>query len=162
MDPDERCGGGGVNRCPVEVASCTRDDAADEETDDNGGRLHDRSAEAFADDDGYEDGKSKADEFCASPWERTRSVDGRAELENAGLRPGLAVSTAAGPVLEARLDQLDADEHDGGTGDEGWEDLLQVLGGSEGHEDFKKSADSCSSENRTITVRAGEWVAIRV
>ena len=37
-------------------------------------------------------------------------------------------SGASGPVLESALDQGDADEHDGGAGDEGRKDSLQNRG----------------------------------
>lgn len=83
MNPDERRGGSGVDARAVKVATCGGDDAAHQQADDDGGRLHDGASEALAQDDGDEDGESQTDELGAAPGKCVRCVDGRAELEDA-------------------------------------------------------------------------------
>ena len=130
LDPDEGGGGRGVDSGGGKIARGAGDDAADEETDDDGAGLHDGAAEAFAEDDGYEDGEAEADVFGAAPGESVRRADFRTDGVGTACWAGDAAwgSGASGPVLEPALDQGDADEHDGGAGDEGREDSLQDRG----------------------------------
>lgn len=72
-----------------------------------------------------------------------------------------AASASAGPVHERGLDQLDTDEHDGGAGDEGREELLEDLGRHEGQDDFEKGAERRRAEDCTVASRARQLGAIR-
>ncbi|KAL8688932.1 MAG: hypothetical protein Q9218_005279, partial [Villophora microphyllina] len=85
-----------------------RDDAADEETQDDGAGFHDRGAEALADDDGGEDREAETDVFGASPGEGMRGADGRADGEGARFTRRAGTASAC-PVLEAGFDEGDAD-----------------------------------------------------
>ena len=114
MDPDEGRGGRRVNARGGEVSCRGCDDAADEETHDDGAGFHDGAAEALAEDDGREDGEAKTDIFGASPWQGVRRTLHWAHAERSA---GWTVDTAgrAGtscPVLEPTLNESDADEHD--------------------------------------------------
>lgn len=160
VDPDKRHSGRGVDGAAVEVAACRSDDAPNEQADDDGGRLHDGRAEALAQDDGEEDGKPQADELGASPGEGVRCVDVRTQLEEAGSRSAGAVVGAAGPVLEARLDEVDADEHDGGTGDQWREDAFEDAWRRKGHEDFDQRADALRAQDGAVAVRTGEFGSV--
>ena len=139
LDPDEGDGGRGVDARGGEVARRARDDAADQEADDHGAGLHDGAAEAFAEDDGHEDGEAEPDVLGAAPGEGVRRPDLRADGVGTAGWPRDAAGGAgpAGPVLEAALDQSDPDEHDGGAGDERREDALQDRGLREGEADFE-------------------------
>ena len=145
MHPDEGGGGRRVDGGTVEVATCGGDDASNEETDYDGRRLHDRCAEPLADDDCDENGETETDELGAAPRKRVRRIDIGTKLEETALRSASAVVGASGPVLEARLDEVDADEHDGRTGDQGREYALQDPGWRKGHENFQEGADALCS-----------------
>ena len=127
LDPDERDGGRCVDARCGEVACRTGDDASDQETDDHGARLHDGTAEAFAEDDGHEDGEAETDVFGTAPWEGVGCANLRADgVGTAGWAGDAAWSSgSACPVLETALDQSNADEHDGRASDEWREDPLQ-------------------------------------
>ena len=124
FDPDEGGGGGGGDARGGEVAGCAGDDAADQEADDDGAGFHDGTPEAFAEDDGDEDGEAETDVLGAAPREGVRRSHLRADGVGAAGRTGDAAGGAgsAGPVLEAALDEGDADEHDRRAGDEWRED----------------------------------------
>ena len=77
--------------------------------------------------------------------------------ERSGFRISAGPGTT-GPVLESRLDQLDADEHDGRPGDEWREDLQKDPGRGEGQQDFEQCANSSRSDNGAIGLRARQWV----
>lgn len=138
------------------LPSSSRDDAANKKTNDDSGGLHDGCAEAFADNDGDEDAETKADELCRTPGQSMRRVDIRTQLEQTRCRARLAVSRSASPILESRLHELDADEHDGRAGDERWENLLEQARRGEGHENFEKSTACCGTKDRAVAVRARE------
>lgn len=90
-----------------------------------------------------------------------RRVDIGAQLEESRLWPFRAVSTAARPVREAGLDKLDTDEHDGRTGHQRRKDALEDPWGSEGHEDFEKSAHTCGTDDCAVAVGARQGSAVR-
>jgi hypothetical protein len=152
--PNKGCRGRSIDSTAVEVTTGTGDDAANEQTDDNSGGFHNRRTEALAYDDGDKDGETETNKFSAAPGKSMGSVNGRAQLEDSSCRERFAVSAATGPVLETRLDELYADEHDSGSSDEWWEDLLEIFGCCEGHQDFEKRADCACADDSTITVRA--------
>lgn len=120
MDPDEARGGGGVDAGAVKVAAGGGDDAAHQKADDDRRRLHDGRAEALAEDDGQEDEEAEADVLGRAPDERVRRRDVGALGEEGGLAAE-AEAGAAGPVLEAGLDEADA-----------WELLASLFGRDRG------------------------------
>lgn len=54
------------------------------------------------------------------------------------------------------------DEGDGGAGDDGREDLLEVARLREAHEDLKQGGNAGGAEQGAVAVRAGQGVAGRV
>ena len=106
LDPDEGDGGRGVNAGSGEVACGARDDAADQEADDDGARLHDGAAEAFAEDDGHKDGEAQTDVFGAAPGEGVGCADLGTDGVGTACWTGDAAwgSGSSGPVLETTLD----------------------------------------------------------
>ena len=137
MHPHEGGDGGGVDAGAVKVAAGGSNDAADEQTEDDAGGLHDGGTEALAEDDGDEDEEAQAQVLGRAPGESVRGADVGAHGE---LGEGVGVGAGTGttsPVLEAGLDQADADEHDGGAGDDGREHAQHVLGRQEGKQHFK-------------------------
>ena len=83
--------------------------------------------------------------------------DVRALGEEVGRRV-VARARAAGPVLEAGLDELDADQEHGGTGDDGREDLEHDLGRYEGDEDFEEGAACGGADDGAVALRARKLV----
>jgi len=88
---------------------------------------------------------------------RRQNVGAKGE-ERSGFRISAGPGTT-GPVLEPGLDQLDADEHDGRSGDEWREDLQKDPGRGEGEQDFEQCAYSSRSDNGAIGLRARQWVS---
>jgi hypothetical protein len=50
------------------------------------------------------------------------------------------------------LHELNADEHDGGTGDEGREDLPKHAGRREGHADCEEGAACCGTKDCAVSL----------
>lgn len=67
-------------------------------------RLHDRRSETFANDDGDEDGETKANELSRAPRQGMRSRVRRAEHERSSLRTSITASRSTSPSLETALD----------------------------------------------------------
>lgn len=160
MHPDEGDGRGAVDAAAVKVAGGRRDDAADEQADDDAGRLHDRGAEALAEDDGHKDGEAEAEVLCGAPGQGVGGGDVRALGEEARGADVGAGAGAAGPVHEAGLDQVDSDEHDGRAGDDWWEDAEEDPGRHEGDEDFDQGAAGGGSEDGAVGIGAGQEGAV--
>ena len=157
VHPHKRGDGGGVDTRTVKVTCRGADDAACKEADDDRGGLHDGRAEALAEDDGDEDGEAETEILGAAPGQSMGCADVGTLLEEINSRGGTgARPRAAEPVLEAALDELDADEHDGGTRDDGREHAQQDAGRDEGQEDLEKGADGAGSQDGAVAAWAGE------
>jgi len=81
-------------------------------------------------------------------------------LEEAGGRTRFAVSRAARPVLEPRLDEFDADEEDGGTGDERGKDLFEDAWAGKGHGNLEEGAACGCAEDGPVAIGAGQFCAV--
>ncbi|KAJ6437407.1 hypothetical protein O9K51_09963 [Purpureocillium lavendulum] len=158
--PDEGGDGGRVDARGVKVARGAGDDAADEQADDDRRRLHDGGAEALAEDDGDEGGEAEAEELGGAPGEGVRRVDVGAQGEEGGGLAGRgrvgAGAAAAHPVLEAALDEVDADEHDGRARDDGREHVEQYARRQERDEDLGERAHRRRADDGAVPVPAGE------
>lgn len=162
LDPDEGAHGGGGDARIIEVTACGGDDASRQQTDDDTGGLHDGRTKALAQEDSDKDEETQADELGAAPGKSVRRRVVGAELEEAFGGTTGAKTTATSPVHEAGLDQMHTDENDGGTGDDGREDLLQSFGRDERDQDFRQGAESTGADERTVRVGARQTVAVRV
>jgi len=80
------------------------------------------------------------------------SIDIRAQGKQS-FGAGTARAITSSPVLEAAFDEMDTNQHHGGTGHEGWKDSAENWGREEGEQDFNKSAHTRSSKDCTISIR---------
>lgn len=87
-----------------------------------------------------------------------RDVGAQGE-EFEGVRVGTQAS-AAGPVLEAGRDQVDADEHDGRARHDGREDAQDELGRHERDEDLEQGADGGGAKDGAVGVGTRQRRAI--
>ena len=85
----------------------------------------------------------------------------RAQRRRPRGRPRHTAARAARPVLEAGLNKRDADEGDGGAGDERREELLQVFGGGEREDDFEEGAAAGGAEEGAVALGAGQLRPVR-
>lgn len=174
MDPDERSNGSlnprlappftnsessrGTNLVDVrtgEISARGSNDASNQQTKHDSSGLHDGRPESLANNDGDKDRESQTQELGRTPRQGVGSIDAGAHgkkplgVVNAGSRP-------AGPALEASLDEMDTDEHDGRTSDDRGEQFAKHLGREERECDFYKGADAGGSEDCSISIRAWE------
>lgn len=155
LDPNEGNCGGRVDTGTVKIASRRGDDATDKETKDDAGGLHDGRSESLAQDDGDKNREPETQVLGGSPGKRVRRGDvGACSEERSWVLVGTETVTT-GPVLEPGLDQVDTDEHNGGSSDDWGEDAEHDLGRHERNENFDQSAEGGSSEDGTVGVRAG-------
>lgn len=80
--------------------------------------------------------------------------------EEVGSSRAGAETRATHPVLEARFDEMDTDEHDGRAGDDRRQESQQDPSRNEGDEDFQEGADSTSADDGTVSLGTGERLAI--
>jgi len=161
VDPDKGYSRCGIDGGLVKVACCACDDASDQESNDDSGRLHDRRAKTLADDDGDEDTETETDELSATPGKRARCIDVGAQLKESSFGTRLAITRATSPVLKSSFDEMNTNEQYSWTGNQGREDLLKDTRTGEGHADFEQSAYSARTEDSSVAVRARESCAIR-
>lgn len=160
MHPHEGSNRSGVDAGAVKVAAGSSDDAADEQTENDASGLHDGGTKALAEDDGDEGEEAKTQVLGRAPRESVRGADVGAHRE-LGERVGVSAGAGtAGPVLEAGLDQADADEHNGGAGDNGREHAQHVLGRQEREQDFEQGADGSCAEDGSVTVGTRQTGAV--
>lgn len=145
MDPVEGDCRRERNVCRTKVAAGRCNDAADKETDNDGTGLHDGCAEAFAKDDCYKYRETKTEELGRAPWRGHWRIDVGTESQWASRGTQLAAVAAAAPVVETRLDELCANEHDDRASDKAGKDLLEDSGRDEGAGDFEEGADGRGS-----------------
>lgn len=160
VHPDETHRRRRVDGAAVEIARRTSYDASDQQAQHDRARLHDRAAPALTDDDGHEDGEAEADILRAAPRQGVRRAGVGTQGRGSGRGPDHAAAGAAGPVLEAGLDERDADESDGGAGDERGEEFLEVGRAGEGQGDFEEGAHAGGAEEGAVALGAGELGAV--
>ena len=92
-----------------------------------------------------------------------RRPDFRADGVGPAAGPGDAARGAgpAGPVLEAALDEGDADEHHRGAGDERGEDAPQDRRFGEGEADLEQGAQAGGSQEGAVPLGAGQLAPVR-
>lgn len=161
MHPDEGRYRGDVDARTVKVAARRGNDAAHEQANDNGRRLHDRRPEALAEHNGDEDGEAEAKELGGAPGQRVRRAGARAKGKDArgGGRVG-AGPGAAQPALEAALDEVHADEHDGRPRDDGRAHAQEDARGDKGDEDLDEGAQGRRADEGAVAARAGQRLAV--
>lgn len=134
MYPDEGGDWSRIDARSIKVAAGRGDDASHQQTDDDGGGLHDGRAEALTQDDCCEDAEAQAKKFGWTPGQGMRCSGARTQSL-------CGAAAAAHPILETTLDEVDANEHDGRARNDGREHAEQDSRRDEGQEDFEQGAD---------------------